>query len=79
MGVMGATQNDDRRSASDAASIGQGTDYGTFVETRIDGLASQARRDLRGHEPAAVRREWAVPELATLGVLVLALVVSLVL
>ena len=53
-------------------------DYPSFVESTIEELARSAKRDLRG-EPPAVRREWAVRELAALGVLALALAVSFVL
>ena len=61
------------------SAIGGGaSDYASFVETTIDELASSARRDLRG-DPPPVRREWAVPELAVLGVLALAFAASFLL
>ena len=61
------------RGGADAAA---GSDYVTFVETTIDDLARAARRDLKG-EPPPVRTQWAVPELAAVAVLVLALVISI--
>ena len=50
--------------------------YATFVESTIEELARGARRDARG-EPLPVRRRWAVPELAALGLLAAALLLSL--
>lgn len=72
--VLGIRQFDDRMAA--VGDIG-GTDYPTFVETRITELASAARRD--GRPVPGVRREWAVPELAAIGGLTLAFVASLLL
>jgi hypothetical protein len=57
---------------------GGGHDYPSFVETTIEDLAHAARRDLQG-EPPPVTRRWAVPELAALGGLVAALLLSLLL
>jgi hypothetical protein len=67
-------RRDTRTGAGDAANIGQ-VDYASFVEARIDELARLARRERE--EAPAVRRKWALPELAAVGALSLALLVSL--
>jgi hypothetical protein len=58
-------------------------DYVGFVETTIEDLARAARRDARlvspDSVPPPVRRSWAVPELAAVALLVVALVVTLLL
>lgn len=51
-------------------------DYPDFVESTIEDLARSARRD-RGGEDGRVRRAWAVPELVALGLLSVAVLVSL--
>ena len=61
--------------AKSGPEVVKGQDYVTFVETTIDEQARAARRDLRG-EPPEVNRQWAVPELAALTVLAVALAVS---
>jgi hypothetical protein len=66
LSAIGLQQADDRMAVTQAGEIGTGSDYPTFVETRIEDLAKSARRDLRG-EPPPVRRLWAIPELAALG------------
>lgn len=55
-----------------------GQDYAGFVESTIEDLAGSARRDRR-EEPPPVRRRWALPELAALVVLSLALVGAILL
>lgn len=52
-------------------------DRAEVVTTLILGAAEAAR--LAGHEPTPVRRIWAVPELAAIGSLAIALAVTLVL
>ncbi len=69
LSAIGLQQADDRMGIAQVGQIGSGSDYATFVETRIEDLARSARRDLRG-EPPPVRRLWAVPELAALGLFV---------
>jgi hypothetical protein len=68
-------RRDTRTGAGNAADIGH-VNYASFVEARIDELARLARRE-RADAPA-VRREWAWPELAAVGVLSLAFLVALV-
>lgn len=63
------------RARGRGAEAAQGDDYVTFVETTIEDLARSARRDLRG-EPPPVRKQWAVPELAALAVLVVAFLLT---
>jgi len=62
MAVLGVEQTDDRMAVGQSAEIGNGADYATFVETRIEDLARSAKRDLRDQSPE-VRREWAQPEI----------------
>jgi hypothetical protein len=76
MAGLGVVQADDHAGMGDVAELGSGADDATFVETRIEDLARTARRD-RQAEPPLVRRTWAVPELAVLGVLAAAFLVSL--
>lgn len=76
--LLGAGElTQERLGQGESANIGSGAEYANFVETRIEGLASAARRD---RLPAApVRRTWAVPEIAGLGVLTVAFLLSLLL
>jgi len=76
MGVLGLEQTGNAGSAGDVADIDVSGDYATFVETRIEDLVRAARRDLREQSPE-VRREWAVPEVAALAFLLVALLVAL--
>jgi hypothetical protein len=75
MALLGVDQSEERLRQGQSSKIGAGAEYANFVETRIDGLARAARRDALDAPP--VRRTWAVPELAALGGLIVALVVSL--
>ena len=75
MTLFAVDQSEERMGQGQSAKIGAGTEYANFVETRIEGLAHQARRDRLDAPPAS--RTWAVPELVALGVLVVAFVVSL--
>ncbi|MGZ4438547.1 MAG: hypothetical protein ACXVW0_08625 [Nocardioides sp.] len=51
--------------------------YATFVETRIDELAEQARKEqVRDSRPSDVRRTWAWPEVGALAVTTVAFVVA---
>lgn len=54
------------------------SDYEDFVAEQIRQLADDARRDTARVGAGAVRRRWAWPELTTLGLLGLGLLVSLV-
>jgi hypothetical protein len=51
--------------------------YHEFVVDRIRDLVAASSRRPRGEGSLAVRRRWAVPELATLGVLAVALLIAL--
>jgi hypothetical protein len=51
--------------------------YHEFVVDRLRDLVAASSRRPRGDEPLAVQRRWAVPELVTLGVLAVALLVAL--
>ena len=75
MALLGINQSEERMGQGQSAKIGAGAEYANFVETRIIGLSRTAKLDGVGSPP--VRRTWAVPELAALGVLALAFVVSL--
>ncbi len=77
MAVLGIEQTDDRMAIGQTAEIGDGADYATFVETRIEDLARTAKRDL-GEQSPEVRREWARPEIVGLAGLSVAFVASLV-
>lgn len=74
----GLPQHTETSGALAGSAIGAGGPYHQFVETRIEDLAREARRDQRGLG-LEVRREWARPELAALGLLGAALVASLLL
>jgi hypothetical protein len=75
MALLGIDQSEERMGQGQSAKIGAGAEYANFVENRITGLTRTARLDRLPSPP--VRRTWAVPELAALGVLGVALVVSL--
>jgi hypothetical protein len=76
LSVLGLQQVDDRMGAVGAGGdIGTSGDYATFVETRIEDLATSARRDGR-HGPA-VRRRWARLEIGALALSALAFLLSL--
>jgi hypothetical protein len=78
MAVLGIEQAEDRMGMAQTPQIDESADYATFVETRIEDLARSARRDLPD-QSAVVRREWALPEIAALVVVVVLFVLSLVL
>lgn len=76
--VLGLHQIDDRvRAVGASGDNGPARDYAAFVETRIEDLASSARRD--GKDGPDVSRRWAPPELAALVVSAAAFVLSLLL
>jgi len=77
MAVLGIEQTDDRMGMGQSPQVDSSVDYASFVENRIEDLARSARRDLP-EEPAAVRREWARPEITALSVVVALFVLSLV-
>ena len=76
--VLGLRQIDDRVGSVGASrDVGPSRDYATFVETRIEDLASAARRD--GKDGPDVSRRWARPELAVLLLSAAAFLLSLLL
>jgi len=78
MAVLGVEQTDDRMAVGQSAEIGNGADYATFVETRIEDLVRTAKRDLPDQSPA-VRREWAQAEIVGVIGLAVAFTLSLLL
>lgn len=75
--ILGGELSQERLGQGESAKIGAGMEYAAFVETRIEGLASAARRDRL--EASPVQRTWAVPELVGLAVLAVAFALSLLL
>jgi hypothetical protein len=79
LAILGLEQTDDRLGAGQLADIDPTADYASFVEQRIAELGRAARRDAPLAGPAVVRRTWAWRELAVLGGLAAAFLLSLLL
>lgn len=77
MAWIGLEQADDKLGLTHVGEMGTSGPYHQFVENRILDLAESARRDHRGGV-LEVRRAWARAELAALGVLAAALLLSLI-
>lgn len=73
---LGRSSRSMLREQRHGAAPSSGDDYAKFVETTIEDLARDARREA-GATDVPVRRTWAVRELVALAVLVAALVVTM--